>query len=142
MLMKAADPFVKRTAVRSAGVASTAPLGSIRQYKQVQPGEQQQKEREQGEEAHPEHQLLLLRENDIDDDIGDDKQGKNHRQPAMGLAKPGIPVHCDLLLYLTAFFTSALICSSTAGVNAVSPKAVGHMAPSSRFAVSLKPRVA
>src|SRR3989304_1265741 len=41
-----------------------------------------------------------------------------------------------------AFFTSALILASSAVVNSVSAKAVGHMAPSSRFAVSLKPNVA
>ena len=43
---------------------------------------------------------------------------------------------------LTAFFTSALILASSVAVNSFSAKAVGHMAPSSRFAVSLKPNVA
>jgi hypothetical protein len=43
---------------------------------------------------------------------------------------------------LTAFFTSALILASSAAVNSVSAKEVGHMAPSSRFAASLKPNVA
>src|SRR5262245_11409874 len=43
---------------------------------------------------------------------------------------------------LTAFFTSALIVASSAAVNSFSAKDVGHMAPSSRFAVSLKPIVA
>src|SRR5215471_17358425 len=43
---------------------------------------------------------------------------------------------------LTAFFTSAPILASSAAVNAFSAKAVGHMAPSSRFAWSLKPNVA
>src|SRR5438876_3999711 len=43
---------------------------------------------------------------------------------------------------LTAFFTSALILASSAAVNSFSAKAVGHMAPWSRFAVSLKPNVA
>jgi hypothetical protein len=43
---------------------------------------------------------------------------------------------------LTAFFTSATILSSAVAVNSFSAKAVGHMAPSSRFAVSLKPNVA
>jgi Phosphotransferase enzyme family len=42
----------------------------------------------------------------------------------------------------TAFFTSAAILASSAAVNSVSAKAVGHMAPSSRFATSLKPKVA
>ena len=36
---------------------------------------------------------------------------------------------------LTAFFTSATILASSAAVNFVSAKAVGHMVPSSRFAV-------
>ena len=43
---------------------------------------------------------------------------------------------------LTAFFTSAPILASPAAVNSVRAKEVGHMAPSSRFALSLKPSVA
>src|SRR5256886_7119151 len=43
---------------------------------------------------------------------------------------------------LTAFFTSAAILVSSVAVNPFSAKAVGHMAPSSRFALSLKPSVA
>ncbi len=43
---------------------------------------------------------------------------------------------------LTAFFTSALILASSAAVNFFNAKAVGHMAPSSRFDVSLKASVA
>src|SRR5207253_4850317 len=43
---------------------------------------------------------------------------------------------------LTAFFTSVPILASSAVVNSFSAKAVGHMAPSSRFALSLKPSVA
>src|SRR5207247_9227128 len=42
----------------------------------------------------------------------------------------------------TAFFTSAPILASSAAVNSFSAKAVGHMAASSRFALSLKPNVA
>jgi uncharacterized protein YndB with AHSA1/START domain len=43
---------------------------------------------------------------------------------------------------LTAFLTSAPILASSAPVNSFSAKEVGHMAPSSRFALSLKPNVA
>src|SRR6266404_5148907 len=43
---------------------------------------------------------------------------------------------------LTAFFTSAPILASSAAVNSFSAKAVGHMWPSSRVALSLKPNVA
>jgi hypothetical protein len=43
---------------------------------------------------------------------------------------------------LTAFFTSAAILFSSAGVSSLSAKKVGHMLPSSRFAESLKPNVA
>jgi hypothetical protein len=43
---------------------------------------------------------------------------------------------------LTAFFTSAPILALSAAVNSVRAKEVGHMAPSSRFALSLKPSVA
>jgi hypothetical protein len=42
----------------------------------------------------------------------------------------------------TAFFTSAPILASSVAVNSVSAKEVGHMLPSSRFAVALKPNVA
>src|SRR5213592_337423 len=48
----------------------------------------------------------------------------------------------DISPQLTAFFTSALIFVSSVVVNPFSAKATGHMAPSSRFAVSLKPNVA
>lgn len=41
----------------------------------------------------------------------------------------------------TAFFTRASIFFSTAGVSSFSAKEVGHISPSSRFAVSLKPSV-
>src|ERR671935_913999 len=54
------------------------------------------------------------------------------RSVAIGLLSP----------QLTAFFTSALILASSAAVNSFSAKAVGHMAPSSKFALSLKPSVA
>src|SRR3990172_2767697 len=43
---------------------------------------------------------------------------------------------------LTAFFTSAAIFASSAAVNFFNAKEVGHMAPSSSFAVSLKANVA
>ena len=43
---------------------------------------------------------------------------------------------------LTAFFTSSPILAFSAAVNSVSAKAVGHMAPSSRFASCMKPSVA
>ena len=43
---------------------------------------------------------------------------------------------------LTAFFTSAPIFASSAAVSSFSAKAVGHMWPSSSFALSLKPSVA
>jgi hypothetical protein len=43
---------------------------------------------------------------------------------------------------LTAFFTSAAILASAVAVNSLNAKEVGHVAPSSRFASSLKPNVA
>src|SRR5215204_1002607 len=46
------------------------------------------------------------------------------------------------LAQLTALFTSALIFASSVAVNSFSAKEVGHMAPSSRFASSLKLNVA
>src|SRR4051794_29731668 len=49
---------------------------------------------------------------------------------------------CEISPQLTAFFTSATILASSVAVNSLSAKATGHRAPSSRFAVSLKPNVA
>src|SRR5512135_2494400 len=49
---------------------------------------------------------------------------------------------CGSVPQLTAFFTSAPILATSAVVNSFSAKEVGHMAPSSRFALSLKPNVA
>src|SRR5438105_4294459 len=43
---------------------------------------------------------------------------------------------------VTDFLTSAPILASSAAVNSVRAKAFGHMVPSSRFALSLKPNVA
>ena len=43
---------------------------------------------------------------------------------------------------LAAFFTSATIFASSVAVNSFNAKATGHMATSSRFALSLKPNVA
>jgi hypothetical protein len=81
-----------------------------------------------------------------------------HRVPALGLRVhmcpqapavvntasmgPGAGSSGLLSPQLTAFFTSAPILASSAAVNSVSAKEVGHMAPSSRFAVALKPNVA
>src|SRR2546422_134272 len=48
----------------------------------------------------------------------------------------------DLNCQLTAFITSAPILASSVAVNSFSAKATGHIAPSSRFALSLKPNVA
>src|SRR3972149_3047706 len=48
----------------------------------------------------------------------------------------------ELSPQLTAFLTSAPIFASSAAVNSFSAKEVGHKAPSSRFASSLKPNVA
>lgn len=42
---------------------------------------------------------------------------------------------------LTALFTSEVILVSSTAVNSFNVKATGHMAPSSRFALSLKPSV-
>src|SRR5438552_10812114 len=58
------------------------------------------------------------------------------RDPSTGVRIPAIGPQ------LTAFFTSALILASSAAVNSFSAKALGHMLPSSRFALSLKPKFA
>src|SRR5947209_12291814 len=53
---------------------------------------------------------------------------------------PSNPTHTRA--QLTAFFTNALILASWEAVNSFRAKTTGHMAPSSRFAASLKPSVA
>ena len=60
----------------------------------------------------------------------------------INLAIQGVQVAAELSPQLTAFFTSAAIRASSAAVNSVSAKAVGHMVPSSRFAATSKPNVA
>jgi hypothetical protein len=49
---------------------------------------------------------------------------------------------CELGSQLIALFTSLLILFSSVPVHDVSANSTGHMAPSSRFALSLKPSVA
>lgn len=65
-----------------------------------------------------------------------------HRGPNIPGTGRRIAVRGASLPQLTAFFTNATILASSAAVNAFSAKAVGHMLPSSRCAVSLKPKVA
>ena len=54
----------------------------------------------------------------------------------------GMPAYANKDGKVVCFFTSAPILASSAAVNSFSAKATGHRAPSSRFAVSLKPNVA
>src|SRR4051794_27932952 len=53
---------------RRIGPSSAAPPGGIRQHEQVQAGDQEQDEREQRQEAHPDGGLLLAQSDDVDDD--------------------------------------------------------------------------
>src|SRR5207245_1922304 len=63
--------------------------------------------------------------------------------PPLTAARPGSGGgYGEFSPQLTAFFTSAPILASSAAVNSVRAKAFGHMLPSSRFALSLKPSVA
>ena len=55
---------------------------------------------------------------------------------------PGVGPSGELSPQLTAFFTSAPILASSAVLSSFSANAVGHIAPSSRFAASLNPSVA
>src|SRR5207302_4308538 len=61
---------------------------------------------------------------------------------AAGNMDPRGAGHCRISPQLTAFFTSAPILASSVAVSSLSAKEVGHMAPSSSFASSLKPNVA
>lgn len=55
---------------------------------------------------------------------------------------PRISMCSYAMLQLTAFFTSARIFASLEAVNSLSAKATGHISPSSRLALSLKPNEA
>jgi hypothetical protein len=72
---------------------------------------------------------------------GQQERARWGQRPSRGLScvRPG--PGGELSPQRTAFFTSAAILASSAAVNSVSAKAVGHMAPSSRFAASWKPNV-
>ena len=71
-----------------------------------------------------------------------------YQSPPVSLSSPTSGVKAGLgrlqrlVPELTAFFTSAPILASSAEVNSVKAKAVGHMESSSRFAESLNPSVA
>src|SRR5437879_2748822 len=71
-----------------------------------------------------------------------ERVGNTDSHEGRGVGKSTTPGGREKHAYFTAFFTSAAILSSSAAVNPFSAKAVGHMAPSSRFALSLKPSVA
>src|SRR3989454_3457795 len=59
-----------------------------------------------------------------------------------GPRRPRAGASAEISPQLTAFITSAPILASSVAVNSFSAKATGHIAPSSRFALSLKPNVA
>jgi hypothetical protein len=80
--------MVVRPAARSVGASPAVPLGRIRQHEQVQPGEQEQGEREHRQEAHPRGVLPLYHGDDVDDD----GHGKGNGQPAVGPPNPFVPV--------------------------------------------------
>src|SRR5213596_2821527 len=71
-----------------------------------------------------------------------ERVGNTDSHEGRGAGKSTTPGGREKHAYFTAFFTSAAILASSAAVNPFSAKAVGHMAPSSRFALSLKPSVA
>ena len=71
-------------------------------------------------------------------------RGRPARGRGGGARRPRRRAAADrrLTAYFTAFFTSAAIFFSSAGSSSISAKEVGHIAPASRFALSLKPSVA
>ena len=68
--------------------------------------------------------------------VGGKAEKRDEAMPLLGRDR------CELIPQLTAFFKSAAILASSVAVNSFSAKAVGHMAPLSSFASSLKPNVA
>src|SRR3982074_3623135 len=77
----------------AAASSLAAPPRGIRQHEQVQAGEQEQGEREQRHEAHPDGRLLLHHGDDVDDD----SRRKGNGQPAVNLSNRLIPIQWDLL---------------------------------------------
>src|SRR5437867_10306327 len=71
-----------------------------------------------------------------------ERVGNTNSHEGRGAGKSTTPGGREKHAYFTAFFTSAAILASSVAVNPFSAKAVGHIAPSSRFALSLKPSVA
>src|SRR5436309_7565188 len=71
-----------------------------------------------------------------------ERVGNTNSHEGRGAGKSTTPGGREKHAYFTAFFTSAAILASSGAVNPFSAKALGHMAPSSRFALSLKPSVA
>src|SRR6059036_2072518 len=71
-----------------------------------------------------------------------ERVGNTDSHEGRGAGKSTTPGGREKHAYFTAFFTSPAILASSAAVNPFSAKAAGHMAPSSRFALSLKPNVA
>jgi hypothetical protein len=93
-----ARPFVVLPAARSVGAWPAAPLGGIRQHEQVQAGEQEQGEREQRQEAHPDGIPACTHGYDVDDD--------GHR------FKPTTLARCKVLVFMvgSASIVGALFC--------------------------------
>jgi hypothetical protein len=82
-----------KSAAHSVGALRAAPLSGIRQHEQVQAGEKLQGERDHRQESHRGGVLLLYHGSDVDDD----GHRKGHRQPAVGLPNPFVPIQWDLL---------------------------------------------
>src|SRR5262245_20831120 len=86
-------PRLPSCSILSAGALLTVPLGEIRQRKQVQTGEQEQKEREQWRVDDPGGRFPQSHS----DEVGDDGRRKGDREPAVDLPNPYVPVQLDLL---------------------------------------------
>src|SRR5438477_2974557 len=71
-----------------------------------------------------------------------ERVGNTDSHEGRGAGKSTAPRGREKHAYFTAFFTSSAILASSVAVYPFNAKAVGHMAPSSRFALSLKPSVA
>jgi hypothetical protein len=84
----------KPPAAHSVGASPAAPIDGIRKHEQVQTGEQEQREREQRQEAHPGGILPACHGDAVDDD----GHRKDNGQPAVGLPNPLAPVQWDLLI--------------------------------------------
>ena len=75
----------------SVSTSSAAPFDHVRQYEQIQTGEQEQEERGKGQVAHPNGRVVPCQDNRSDDD----SQGEGDREPSVRLPNQVVQVQLE-----------------------------------------------